>query len=184
MKWDQIRNISSLIYCNWFPWRGGHHVITPTWRLETCDRTRLRVSDCMEMEHHWNWEVRCCDVTLQVSCNCRPGHVPALLVYEHWEVKRNWTGGWNVGNCSGFTPKWPVAVEQAGCAWHWNVWPTLGALLFSASCMVCTERSFFSCWLNICWITFGNLQNLQAQRTSGSLRYFFYSVRFWFAIEG
>ena len=35
-----------------------------------------------------------------------------------------------MGNCSGFTPKWPVAVEQAGCAWRWNVRPTTGALFF------------------------------------------------------
>ena len=33
-----------------------------------------------------------------------------------------------MGNCSGFTPKWPVAVEQAGCAWHSYVRPTTGAL--------------------------------------------------------
>ena len=33
-----------------------------------------------------------------------------------------------MGNCSGFTPKRPVAVEQAGCAWHSYVRPTTGAL--------------------------------------------------------
>ena len=35
-----------------------------------------------------------------------------------------------MGNCSGFTPKWPVAVEHAGCAWHSYVRPTTGALIF------------------------------------------------------